>query len=295
MQLLLLVALYARAKNDALDLGRQLSPKTIQHLDESARAYGAYLTRPADTGDFEAAKLNAFLAHLLAIGRSPWGVKSRRTGLLVLWRFARNAGLVQSPPDGVKRVHCQPLSNDGFDVRQMEQLLGYVSTLRFSVNRTSLPQRLWWDSLLRVKWDLVLRAGDMLRVRPCDFRPEGWLWARESKTGRENWLRLRPSAAESLAAFLAVDPRRSLVWPGYAPKNFYKAFKRLAVRAGVPGTSRFVRRGSASEFEAMHRGAAWQFMRHSTPAVFEHHYRVQRITEREAPGPPELGRAGQHP
>lgn len=288
MQIRDLVAPYVAVRNERRPIGRPISSKTAAHLLDCVRDYSAWLNRPAVLEDFNAESVNAFLAAILESGRSPWGVKNRRTGLLILWRFARKQGHLSEGPDRVRGVYLPPLDNDGHDEARMSVLLAFCARLRGTVTRTGLKRSIYWDSLLRCKWRTVLRPSDLLRVKVKDFDPTGWLKSYESKTGKGGWLPLDPSTTQAIAACIALDPDRELIWPGYRVDSFCKAFSKLAKMAGVGGSSRYIRRGAGSEAERRFPGCGWRFMRHSAPHVFEGHYRVRRIIDRDAPGPPPL-------
>ena len=287
MQLAEVVRTYVQAKNLERPLGRELAAKTVEHLAECALVYSRHLGRPAEIADLAPLSVNAFLLSMLEAGASPYTVKNRRTGLRALWRFAHESGL--APPwSGVRTIHCPPLSVDGYSLAKMQRFLLYVGTLRGVVRLTGIPRALWWASFLRTDWEVGLRVGDMLRIELEHFDATGWLWTRESKTGKAGWRRLRADTAESVAACLVACPGRKRIWPGYTSKNICRAFKELAKRAGVGGTSKFIRRGGSSESERLFPGSGWKFLRHSGPQVWEKHYRVDRIVEQDAPGPPEI-------
>ena len=288
MHLRELVTRYAAARNAERPLGKELAPGTIRHLYESAAAYSKWLGREARIGDLIDESINHFLAHLLSIGRRPYGVKNRRTGLLVLMRFARRKGLTDAIPDGVRRVHCPELSIDGFAIDDMQALIEHAQTMGGTIRYTGLVRSVFWESFLRVKWELALRIGDMIRFQVADYKP-GWLWVLEHKTGKQGWRELTPRTAACLERCIALKPQRELIWEGYAPQGAYKAFTRLAKRAKRPGTSKFVRRGAASELEARTPGAAWRLLRRSVPTLFEKHYRVGRICDKNPLRPPPLG------
>jgi hypothetical protein len=298
MRLFDLTALYVLFKNRQRPIGKPLSYKAVEQLLGSVAAYSKWMKRTARSRDLHAARINSFLAAILADGKSPWTVATRRTSLLMLWRFARSIKVVQDLPEGVRTIYKPPLAPEGYSIEAMRRLLAHALAMRHTIRGTGLPAALWWDSFLRAKWDASLRLGDMLRVKVGDFDPagwraatgDGWLWAVESKTGKSGWHRLDAVTTEAVAKLLAIGPGRKTIWPGYKPRNFYRAFARLAAAAGLGGTSRWVRSGGASECERLHPGSGWRVLRHSSPVVFEKHYRVAKIANQGAPAPPPLGK-----
>lgn len=282
---------YIAAQNSERPIGKELSAKTCEHLLECIAVYSRHLCRPSSTDDFNAPALNAFLVAILVAGKSEYTVKNRRTGLLVLWRFAHRQGWAP-PCVGVRPVHCSELSVNGYNIEQITAFTAYVATLRGKVRGTGIPRAIYWGSFLRTDWDVGLRIGDMLTIPLPHFDASGWLWTEERKTGKHGWRKLRPSTTESIAACIAAKPERAVIWPGLKPRNAYRAFKELAKRAGVNGTSRYIRSGGSSEYDRLHPGNGWRFLRHSDPRVWDKHYRVDRICDQDELGPPEIPKAG---
>jgi integrase len=171
----------------------------------------------------------------------------------------------------------------------MRDLLAHAKKMGGTIRHTGLRRSIYWESFLRLKWELGLRVGDMIRLKVSDYNGAGWLWVEEKKTGKSGWRHLEATTASALELCIGLKPSREVVWEGYAPKGVYKAFKRLATRAKRPGTSRFVRRGAASEVDAKNPGQGWMFLRHSTPTLFPRHYRVGKICDRNPLRPPGLG------
>lgn len=284
-----LVDAHVAAQNLERPIGRELSQRTVNHLIECVNVFERWLDRPATVDDFRPNSLNAFISAIVAQGRSPYTAHNRRTGLLVLWRCAERMGLV-GPALGVREVYLPDQRIDGFDLDQMRALLASAEGLRGTVRYTGIPQCLYWPAALRVKWALGLRSGDLLKVAVPNFDSEAsMLWVFEHKTGKAGWHVLQPRTAQSLRECIAAGARRELVWPGLRPRSFWRAFRKLVSAAGLPGgTSRWVRRGSASTVDYVTPGQGWRLLNHSDPKLFERNYRVVRIAQPSRPAPPEL-------
>ncbi len=285
-----LIETYIASRNEERPIGQELAARTQLHLADCVRAYGAWLQHEAVLTDLNPLSVNDFLRWLIEAGQSPYTARNRRSGLLVLWRFAERSGLTDEQSTRVRRVHCPTLQVDGYAIDQAQVLLSRASELRGTIRYTKIPRRIYWGSLLPTKWDFGLRAGDVLGVRVVDFNPDGQLWVYEHKTGKRGWRILRPETRDAIAECVAVSPNREFIWPGLRPRSFYRAFSRLAKASGLPGTSRWVRRGSSSEVEKLHPGAGWRFLNHSNPDVFEKHYRVRRICDSNPLLPPSIRR-----
>ena len=91
-----------------------------------------------------------------------------------------------------------------------------------------------------------------------------------------------------VAACISLDPERELIWPGHNAKSLARCVNRIIRASGLPGTTRWIRRGSSSDVDRLHPGQGWRFLAHSTPTVFENHYRVASICDDGAIAPTQL-------
>jgi integrase/plasmid maintenance system antidote protein VapI len=279
---------YIDHRNGERAIGDELSPKTHQHYSECIKAFANWLGRPASTADLTVDNVNAFLVAMHAAKRSPHGIKSVRTGLTVLMRFARLVGLSNEDAAFVRRIRCPRIDVQGYTREQMQQLVEECNRLHWIKQRSGLDRRLYYLSMFLVLWETGLRIGDIPAIRVEKFDPRGCLWALEHKTGKSRWRPLTPDATESIAALIALDPGREFIWPGHKAASLMKTAKKIMRAAGLPGTSKFIRRGSASELDRLHPGQGWRFLSHSTPMVFENHYRVPAICDIDGIAPPAL-------
>jgi integrase len=294
-----LVDPYIAIKNKERPIGHELSDATKIHLLDCVSAFSKWLGHRATINDLwsrafvedradNRRDFGDFLASIISSGQSPWTAKNRRTGLLILWRFAKRMGYVSTGPDAVRRVHCPQLHPNGFSLAQARVILAGMENLKGVVRLTGIRKAIYWPSLMRTKWDHGFRAGDMPRIKISDFDPLGWLFVLEHKTRKSGWYRVRPHTADAIKACISIDSKREFIWPGYKPKGLCKAFGRIVERLGMDGSAQWVRRGSSSEVDKLFPGNGWRFLRHSSPQVFEQHYRVSKIVDDDAPAPPEL-------
>ena len=285
-----LVAPYIAARNKNRPLGRLLSSRTEEHLASCVSAFSRFLGRPAKTTDLTPTKINRFLESLMVGGASPYTAKTRRGGLLVLWRYARSRRLTKVDPRQIRTVHTPQLSIEGYDVGAMTKLLAHAATIPHRRRHTQVPHSVWWDSVLRATWETAARCGDMMTLEPQHFDPATpALWVAESKTGKAGWRPLSKATAAAIATCLSYGPaNRNRIWPGVQPRQFPRAFTQFARAAGVKGTSRYIRRGSSSAVDANFPGQGWVFLRHSTPKIFPTFYRVAKIADKNPVRPPEL-------
>jgi integrase len=266
-----------------------MAKDTRRHLDEAVKAITNWLGRPAAIEDLRPETINKYLVEYLESGRSPYTVKSRRTGLLVLLRRAIRLGLVDDVDvKDVRAVHCPALRIDGYDLNDMDRLIAHCATLRGVQSKTGISQSIYFASAILTMWNLGNRPGDIVEIDVADFDPRGFFYVTEQKTGKARARALQSSTKGAIAACIAVDPRRKKIWPGMKARSFYKKIGRIAAAAGLSGTARWIRRGAASVVESKNAGSARRFLNHSVPTLFEKHYRVERIVDPSPIAPTEL-------
>lgn len=280
---------YIAWRNERRPIGRDVSPRTVRYYGHCYNAFGTYLRRDPTLGDLRPEIVNAWLTEMLESGKAASTVHSLRVGVGTIWRYAVRMKLTRVRPDDVRPIHLPALKPQGYSAEQAALLLAQADKELGNVRETGIPRRLWMKSMVVVLWDTGIRCGDLARIKVKDFDAAGCkLFIHESKTGKSGFKLLRPSTCEIIAASVAAAPEREFIWPGRKPLAIWRSFKRLARKAGLPGGTKWMRRGSASEVERSQPGAGWRFLSHSTPEVFEKHYRDVRLTDKGALLPPEL-------
>ncbi len=229
-----LTATYIKERNSERPIGRELAAKTCSHYFECVRAFEVWLGRPAEIDDLTPEAINRFLSAIIAKGLSAFTANNRRAGLRKLVRFARQKKFSKAKSRDIRPVPLPQLDTDGYTAEEMRLLIEQASLMKFTIRDTKIPKALFWCSLIPVKWEVGLRIGDFTRVRLTDFQ-DGVLTVFEQKTAKRSRHRLKPSTAAAIAACIAADPSRELIWDGLHPKSICKAFTRIAVDAGLPG------------------------------------------------------------
>ena len=295
MSLVDFVDVYVERRNSERPIGRELSPDSRRTLLESAKSFGSWLGRDARVSDLSPAAINRYLENLHGRHFSPYTVKGRRTNLMCLLRRAIRMRLTQADPGEVRSVHCPKLVKEGYTFEDAQKLVAYLASLEGKVRHTAIPKATFWLSAVLTQWNLGIRIGDISRIEVSAFILCGTLFVVESKTGKSSTRVLHNSTRDAISQCIAFDPKRQYIWPGHSPRRLMKTFATLPHRCGLPGTSRFLRRGSSSAVERDNPGAGWRFLNHSGPSVFENFYRVDGIATPEALSPPEIALPEQVP
>ena len=269
-----------------------IAPTSINNSYRSAVAsFEAFLKRPAALADLNPATVNSWLAWLLErVSRET--AHTHRRILLVLWRAAYEVEALAEYPRRVRPIKRPQRIIEGYDTEQMAELLRAADTLTGTFRQNSIERRLWWVAFLLVAWSTGLRLGDLLRIERGWVKPgedgSGRLSLVMSKTGHVIHRLLPPNAMQALERLVLSGKPRKLCFPLWLDRReYFREFKALAESAGLPGSSKWIRRGSASEVEKLSAGMARYHLGHRSAQMFDLAYRVDRIVGSHVPLPPQ--------
>ena len=196
-----------------------------------------------------AADISEHLAWLARHDYSPATIRGRRAKLLVLWRAAYRDGYTDNrpDPDRVRKVRVPAPNPQGLSHDETAKLVEYCQeNMRRRMRLIPVPAGDYLAALFLYLWATGCRIGDALAVRYDMLNGDTVTW-RQQKTG--TWHRARLSPATLHAVELIRTPGRCLVWPrpGKSRTALYAMIKRAFSGAGLTGTSKYIRRGVATD------------------------------------------------
>lgn len=273
---------------DIVVLETDICDEHAHNLRKAVRSFERFLGRLANWRDLTDQSVNGWIVHELDRGLSPYTVKSRRGDLLRLWRYAVDAGLTSIAPARVRVVKCPELIPHAFLTDELKALTKAAKRMRGEYHKVGIPRRLWWGSFLRAQYDTALRLGDLLRLEKSQIGHDGYVLLVQHKTGHRHRVQFRPSTLALIEKCWAAQPDRRLIWPMFCTReNFSRAFNRLRELAGLPqGTSKWIRRSSASYVEEAYPGMASHHLGHRSPDQARRHYLDLRIVGYKTVIPP---------
>lgn len=251
-----------------------VAASTTGYLVACAQSYGGFLGRPATTGDLEKAIANRYV-RWLAANRSPSTTRTKRSGLLMLWRYAARLELCSPPPRLVSMRNQKPTVR-AWTLEEVRQLRDHCLTLRGRF--AGVPKRLYFASLVAAGYETGLRLGDQLSLERIWFVPlpggEARLTMIEAKTGKPCRRVLSAETMRLIDDSMASQPDRRLVWPlNVRRETFYDHFRRLVAGAGIrQGTYRYLRRAAGTQAEKQRPGGGRLFLGHSSEQVTRDSY-----------------------
>jgi integrase len=250
-------------------------------------SFGRFLHRPAVLADLTDRTVNLWLAWLVEqVSRET--AHSYRRILLVLWREAYRLELVEHGPRNVRPIRRPERLIEGFSAEEASLLILACDRLQGRMPKINHCRRLFWRTFISTAWFTGLRLGDVLAIERQKIEASGRVSVVQRKTGR---LLVRQIPLPVLAE---VDEMRGagpgLIWPLWqsTERELFREFQQVVLLAGLRGTIKWLRRGSASEVEKIKRGAGSTHLGHRTAGIFEKHYAVPRIICPDVPLPPPL-------
>ena len=271
----------------AYALRSDLSPGYIQQLRVTVNKFAAWLGRPARLKDLADDTVNRWLG---SIALSRQTIATQRRNLLVLWRAAFQDELVDELPRRVRRIQVPRTLPLAWELSQLDALLTAAGKLRGVFRRSRVRKAAWWRAFVLAGWDTGLRLGDLLHLRFDAIGSDGTLCVLQRKTNSPLLCKLRP---ETVAAVLATSPpARELVFGGVLGRDqIFKQFRALCATAGFSGTTKGLRKSSATWVESLQPGAGKTHLGHLSDGVAAKHYLDPRVVGRfrTVPLPPAIG------
>lgn len=237
---------------------------------------GQRLTLAAITEDH----INEFLIHLEQLEKAPSTIRGFRTCIITMLKFAGWTGHFGD----VRRVKLKQRVVEGWNLNQVRRLLGVARTLTGYLEN-GVSRQDFWMAAIHAGYSTGLRWGDLRYVPVKKISRNGVCQVVQSKTGRLVTVRFSRKAMHWITSH-----GQDVVLPcPYSQKWFCENFARLVERAEIPGGSfKWLRRTASSYADAEKRGNGRLLLGHASETIFDTHYNVQAITNKEPVEPTPL-------
>ena len=259
-----------------------------------------WLERPSLISDLNLPTVNAYVDWLKANSSSTEAARSRRGPLLLLVRYANDLGLVPKFEGRIRKIRITRKTPRGWTSAEVQKLLKrcldetvikktakageiHHNSRNANVLRCGTRVGLFLAGVVAVAWDSTLRLGDVLELRWADLMiaEDGTARAQVtmSKTGY-----IQPITLTAETVSLLRDIQDSRITPSekcldweHRREKFYDWLRAYVREAGLQGSMKFVRKGSASAAENLCRGAGKASLGHRSDWVSAAHYLVPEI------------------
>jgi len=214
-------------------------------------------------------------------------VRSERTILLSLWRWAYETGLMDVAPRGVMRMKARRKPTKAWTVSQLQAVVANTSKHDGKLLRSGADHGTFLRAWLLLGYETGARFGDVMSFRRDQIDGDSLSWT-QSKTGDPLTRTLSPACLQAVHAMLAHSPDgRILGWVA-KPRQCMRIMRSHLDGCGVAGTSKFLRRSSATHCEMAQAGSGRLHLGHRSPALFEQAYCDWSQLRSKTPKPPQL-------
>ncbi|HUY91686.1 MAG TPA: phage integrase SAM-like domain-containing protein [Pirellulales bacterium] len=249
-----------------------------------------FLGRPATLADLNAPTLNEWLLSLQEGGLAPKTVKNNRGRILALWNDALDEGVIDNEPRRLRKVKIPRWIPTCWSPEEVARLLAVAQKVPGRFLKSRVVKSAFWEAFVLFEWDTALRLGDVRMVETATVRGQSTFRIVQSKTDDIVVCQLRP---ETLAAIEATFPpkRKRVFGSALSHQRTLKGFGQIIEAAGLSretGTTRMLRKSSATAVEALHPGAAMRHLGHRTPGLAYKHYVDPRFISEAKPIAPAL-------
>jgi integrase len=199
--------------------------------------------------DVSADDVNRWRLHLENSRRAPHTIKGKRANLKTLLNSGLDAiGL--SPLSKIRGVKVPRKNPNAFSPTDIATLIVAAQTLKKFCPITGIRRSDWWMAFVMTAWDTAIRLGDLLRLGFSDVNAETLVVTiTQHKTGIVHTCQLRPETWQAISVIARQgDKPRELIFPWAATRyQFYVGFRQICGLAGLQGTSKYLRRGRATQ------------------------------------------------
>lgn len=275
-----------RAVVERYSLERGIAKQTTWQLLYAVRSLETFLGREPTPADLADLPINRWLAWLVASPISPHTAKSKRRGIMTIWRYAAELRLCRLPERvrPVKAPREQPIA---WTREELSRLLAAASLKTGTLKRfRAVKAADYWRAYILVGYYSGLRLGDLLALRFDAIEANGCATVIQAKTGMPVTCHMPPDAIRALDAIRR--PAREVVFGIMHRATIQETFRWLVRSASLKGSTKRLRSSGATWLEATNPGGAMAFLGHRTPGLAYRHYVDPRMIASRPPTPPRI-------
>lgn len=276
-----------RAYAQQYAVSRGLAPSTVRAHRYVLNSLARFLQREPERTDLARDTVNAWLFAELSSGLDANTVHTRRRTLLTLWRDAFEESWVDSAPARIRKIKLPSKIPNAWTQEQIRQLLATIDKSKGSLHCHRVSRCLFWRAYVMVGYYTGLRLGDLLKLRFDQIERDGSLVVIQNKTGTPVRCVLEYEAMSAVEGILR--PERARIFGDLMSKKcIQENFAAIVKKAGLRGSTKWLRSTGASWCEAVTPGSAMAFLGHRTHGLAYKHYVSPTIVQGSHPGPPRI-------
>lgn len=249
--------------------------------------YAANLLRAAGRcGTLSTEAVNVLLRKRLET-RSTGTVRSERTMLLCVWKWAFESDLISTPPKGIMRIKNRKPATQAWTVEQLQ--LAIKSTDRYIGRKTraGTPLDLMMRTWILLAYESGARFGDVWSFLGDQIDGDVLRWT-QSKTGDALAKVLSPACLAAVKQMAAISPDGRIIGWACGRRMAMRRMREHLDACGLKGTSKWLRRSGATHIEMLHPGKASLHLGHRTPTLAAQAYIDWGQVRKTTPVTPQL-------
>lgn len=214
-------------------------------------------------------------------------VRTERSILLTLSRWAWDRGMVDEPPRGVLKIKARKPPTKAWSVDQLRVVLEETRKLDATRTRKGVSLGVFLRAWCLLGYECGARFGDLMAMTGSHLDGDAVQWV-QSKTGDAITRVLSPACVQACREMLALSPDGRILGWVMRPRQAQRQMRQLLDKAGVGGTSKWLRRSGATHCEIAKPGSGRLHLGHRSVGLFEQAYADWSQLRANAPRTPTL-------
>lgn len=218
-------------------------------------------------------------------------VSYERAMLIVLWRWALDSALVDSPPKGLVKVKASRPPTRAWTLEQCCTAVKSSFSLDSETMKSGCPLGLFIRCWLLLGYESGARRGDLWRMKSTDFSGDT-LWWTQHKTGDPCPKILSEECVAAVMDMLSRSTNGTVLAWATCVSGGGKHMRKFLLREKLGGSSKWLRRSSATHIEMANPGKGRIHLGHKTMGLAEKAYIDWTQVRRDIPQAPRLLKQG---
>lgn len=214
-------------------------------------------------------------------------VRSERTILLTLYKYAYESGLIRIAPRGVMSVKAKRSPTKAWTVEQLKAAVAATRAKDAIRLRSGASLGQFLRAWLLLGYECGSRFGDLWSMTAGNLTDDAISWT-QSKTGDPIVRSLTPACLDAVDAMLAKSPDGRILGWVCKKRQAMRLMREHLDECGIGGSSKWLRRSGATHIEIEQPGKARLHLGHRTPGLAESNYLDWTQIRKNAPRTPAL-------
>lgn len=229
--------------------------------------------------------VNAYIKRRLEEARTTT-VKTERSIILTLWKWGWEQGLVEDLPRGIMRFKVRKPPTKAWTLAECRLVREAAGDLSGRL-RSGVDRRIFIRCWISLGYSTGARFGDLWGFHRDNLDGEVLRWV-QSKTGDSIVKILPADCLADIHQMLCKSPDGRILGWACKPRQAMRLMKEHLASVGLDGSSKWLRRSSATHVEMQQPGQGRHHLGHRSVGLFESNYGDWGQIRQRSPQPPSL-------